>query len=133
MISQNKAIRLFAFSIVMKRDMLLCRSDKTEVLVGWRFVPETTRLDQVRFAKDGLLTLKGQQHRSSEANGVACFAAGFGASGSATLNMRAKQNSQRCTPEQIRAAIPLPFQMGIFHTKYTRWRGCRCRSNAPAT
>lgn len=53
MISQNKAIRLFAFSIVMKRDMLLCRSDKTEVLVGWRFVPETTRLDQVRFAKDG--------------------------------------------------------------------------------
>lgn len=40
----------------MKRDTGLCRSDETEVLVGWRFVPETTRLDQVRFAKDGLLT-----------------------------------------------------------------------------
>lgn len=51
-------IDLFGFSIMMKRDMGLCRSDETEVLVGWRFVPETTRLDQVRFAKDGLLTLK---------------------------------------------------------------------------
>lgn len=75
--------------------MVLCRSDETEVLVGWRFVPETTRLDQARFAKDQWPAhSESQQHRNNEANGVAWFAAGFGASDSATLNTRQAEFTQ---------------------------------------